>query len=82
MDIYKRLQEIQSTRHFFLDEEGLALDAQIKMIMRRNNRETIFISKTAKAFFTVEEFVAAGFSVDDLSFASILVKKKRSRESV
>jgi len=81
MDVYQRLQEIQSTRHLYFDEEGLALDAQIKAIMLRNKRETIFISKTAKAFFTVEEFVDAGFTAADLSPASILLKRKRSRDA-
>ena len=72
-----RLIEIQEYRYLSFDAESAALDAELRMMMKRHGRELILVSKSARAFFTVEEFVEAGFGEDDLSVASIICKKRQ-----
>lgn len=81
MDIYERLRELQSERHLYLqDPESKLIDDELQMRMRRNKKELMLISICGKAFFTVEEYLNGGFQAADLSVASIMIKKKRSRD--
>jgi len=82
MDIFERLQELQVQRHIYLqDPESRSIDEELQMRMRRNKKELMLISISGKAFFTVEDFLQAGFQASDLSVVSIHLKKKRSRDS-
>ena len=81
MDVFERLQELQAERSLYLqDAESRAIDEELQMRMRRNKKDIMLISICGKAFFTVEEYLGAGFKASDLSVASILIKRKRSRD--
>ena len=75
--IMLRLIEMQEYRFLSFDAESAAMDAELRILMKKHGKEQILVSSSARAFFTVEDYVGAGFGPQDLSIASIICKKRQ-----